>query len=106
MVALFEVLARLPLPVLHWLGGLFGWLVYLGSRSYAARLRENLQYAGLQCSTSELRKLRYANIREAGKGVLELPWVWRQPLSQVVASVRQCDGWQHVVAAQAQGKGV
>lgn len=106
MVALFEVLARLPLPVLHWLGGLFGWLVYLGSGSYAARLRENLQHAGMVGTPSESRKLRHANIREAGKGVLELPWIWRRPLPQVVASVRQCYGWQHVVAAQAQGKGV
>lgn len=106
MVGLFDLLARLPLPVLHRLGTVLGWMTYLFSGSYAARLRENLQKAGIARSESELRKLLHANIREAGKGVLELPWVWLRPLEQVAASVKQCHGWEHVEAARAQGKGV
>lgn len=106
MVILFDVLARFPLSVLHRLGTLFGWVIYLFSGRYAARLRENLQKAGLGRSESELRKLLHANIREMGKGVTELPWVWRRPLDEVVASVKQCHGWEHVEAARAQGKGV
>jgi KDO2-lipid IV(A) lauroyltransferase len=106
MVVLFDLLARLPLSVLHRLGALLGWVIYLSSGRYAARLRENLQRAGLEVSDAELKILRHANIGEAGKGVLELPWVWRRPLAQVVASVKQCHGWQHFEAAQAQGKGV
>jgi KDO2-lipid IV(A) lauroyltransferase len=105
MVILFDVLARLPLSVLHRLGTLLGWLIYLSSRRYAARLRENLHNAGLARSASESRKLLHANIREMGKGVLELPWVWRRPLEQVVVSIRQCHGWEYVEAARAQGKG-
>ena len=42
---------------------------------------------------------------ETGKGVLELPWVWRRPLTKVTASVRECHGWEHVEAATARGKG-
>ncbi|MCR4305081.1 MAG: lysophospholipid acyltransferase family protein [Gallionella sp.] len=106
MVVLFDLLARLPLPVLHRLGALFGWATYLLSGRYARRLRENLQHAGLVSSESELRQLRHANIREAGKGVMELPWVWRRPLEKVTASVRQCHGWEHVEAARARGRGV
>ncbi|MDO8312251.1 MAG: lysophospholipid acyltransferase family protein [Sideroxyarcus sp.] len=106
MLALFNVLARLPLPVLHRLGTLLGWVTYLFSRRYASRLRENLQKAGLGLSESELSKLLYANIGETGKGVMELPWVWRRPLEQVVASVKQCYGWKNFEAAHAQGKGV
>jgi KDO2-lipid IV(A) lauroyltransferase len=106
MVILFDVLARLPLSVLHRLGVLFGWLTYLSSGRYAARLRENLHNAGLAGSASESRKLLHANIREMGKGVMELPWVWRRPLEKVVASVKQCHGWEHFEAAHAQGKGV
>ncbi len=106
MVVLFDWLARLPLSVLHRIGSLLGWVIYLSSGRYAARLRENLQHAGLQCSAAELRKLQHANIGEAGKGVLELPWVWRRPLVQVMAGVKQCHGWEHFAAAQAQGKGV
>jgi KDO2-lipid IV(A) lauroyltransferase len=103
---LFDLLARLPLPVLHRLGTILGWATYLFSRRYAVRLRENLSNAGLGSSESKSRKLLHANIREAGKGVMELPWVWRRPLEKVVAGVKQCHGWEHVEAARAKGKGV
>jgi len=102
MVILFDVLARLPLSVLHRLGALLGWLIYLMSKRYALRLRENLEHAGIEGGAPLLR----TNIQEAGKGVMELPWVWMRPLSQVVASVSQCHGWAHFEAAHAQGKGV
>ena len=106
MVILFDVLARLPLSVLHRIGALLGWITYLSSGRYAARLRENLQKAGLVRSESEARKLLHTNVREMGKGVMELPWVWRRPLEKVVASVQQCHGWNHFESARAQGKGV
>ncbi|OIR03353.1 lipid A biosynthesis lauroyl acyltransferase [mine drainage metagenome] len=106
MVILFDVLARLPLSVLHRIGILFGWVTYLSSGRYAARLRENLRKAGLTHSEEEFRKLLRANVSEAGKGVLELPWVWRRPLEKVLTGVKQCHGWEHIEAAFAQGKGV
>jgi KDO2-lipid IV(A) lauroyltransferase len=106
MVILFDVLAHLPLSVLHLLGALFGWVTYLSSGRYSARMRENLQKAGLARSESEMRRLLHTNIREMGKGVMELPWVWRRPFEKVVASVKQCPGWEHFEAAHAQGKGV
>jgi len=106
MVGLFKLLGCLPLPVLHRLGTVLGWVTYLVSGSYAARLRENLRNSGLGGSEAETRKLLRANIREAGKGVMELPWVWLRPLAKVVGSVKQCHGWEHVEAARAQGKGV
>jgi len=106
MVGLFDLLGRLPLPVLHRLGAALGWATYLSSRRYAARLRENLHNAGLERSEGEMRNLLHANIREAGKGVVELPWVWRRPMEEVVASVTQCHGWEHVEAARSKGKGV
>lgn len=106
MVILFDALARLPLSVLHRIGTLLGWITYLSSRRYASRLRENLLNANLACSESELRRLLHANIREMGKGVMELPWVWRKPFGKVVASVKQCYGLEHFEAAHAQGKGV
>ena len=42
---LFRLLARLPLPWLHRLGGWVGWLVYWSSPKYRHRLRENLTRA-------------------------------------------------------------
>ncbi len=106
MVVLFDVLARLPLSVLHRLGAVLGWVIYLASAGYASRLRENLRNAGLSSSEAEFRKLLHANVREMGKGVMELPWVWRRPLEEVLAGVKQCHGWEHIEAAHAEGKGV
>ena len=102
MVILFDVLSRLPLSVLHRLGALLGWIIYLTSKRYASRLRENLGHAGIGGGDA----LLHTNIREAGKGVMELPWVWRRPLGSVVASVKQTHGWEHFEAAHAQGKGL
>ena len=102
MVILFDVLARLPLSVLHRLGALLGWIIYLTSKRYAARLRENLKYSGIEGGVL----LLHTNVREAGKGVMELPWVWKRSLVEVVASVKRIHGWEHLEAANAQGKGV
>jgi Kdo2-lipid IVA lauroyltransferase/acyltransferase len=106
MVILFDVLAHLPLSVLHRLGMLLGWVVYWSSGRYAMRLRENLLEANLQPSEAEFRKLLRANVNEAGKGLMELPWVWRRPLAKVLSGIKQCHGWEHIEAARALGKGV
>ncbi len=106
MAVIFDILARLPLALLYRLGGPFGWLTYWMSARYADRLRENLRLSGIAGSEAEYQKLLRANIREAGRSVVELPWVWRRPLSEVVHSVQQCHGWEHFEAAQALGKGV
>ncbi len=110
MVWIFNQLARLPLSVLHRLGIALGWLTYLLSRRYAARLRENLSHALPfmldKNELTEFRQMLRANISEAGKSVLELPWVWKRPLAEVVAGAKQCHGWEYVAAAHAQGKGV
>lgn len=106
MVLLFDVLAHLPLSLLHWLGALLGRLTYLVSGRYASRLRENLRQAGYAESASDWRRILRANIREAGKGMLELPWVWRRPYPESLTAVRRCEGWQHLQAAADQGNGV
>jgi KDO2-lipid IV(A) lauroyltransferase len=112
MVWFFNQLARLPLPILHRLGTVFGWLTYLFSGRYAERLRENLSHglAFMQGKEdfpeADFRKVLSANVSEVGKSVMELPWIWGRPLDEVVASVKECHGWENIEAAQALGKGV
>ncbi len=106
VVWLFDVAARLPLAVLHGLGGLLGVLVYRLSGGYANRLRENLAHAWNNAPPAEFRKLLRANIREMGKSACELPWVWRRPLENVLRTVKGCDGFQYVEAARQRGKGI
>jgi KDO2-lipid IV(A) lauroyltransferase len=105
VVWLFDLVARLPLRVLHRLGTLLGRAIYRLSDRYAMRLRENLEQASRNGFVPEAQKTLQACIAETGKGVFELPWVWRRPLREITASVRACHGWEHVEAAVARGKG-
>lgn len=99
MVFLFRLFSRLPLPVLHNLGAVLGWITWLTSPTYRRHLNENIALAGLQHA-------RNAAIAEAGKGVAELPKIWLRPQDELVARVAQVTGWEHVEAARAAGKGV
>ncbi len=106
MVGVFDLLARLPLSVLHRIGAMLGWIIYHWSTPYAVRMRENLQHARLTHSPAALQQILHANRREAGKGVMELPWVWRRPIQEVVSNVKQCHGWECVEEGLALKKGV
>lgn len=97
--SIFRLLSALPLSVLHFLGALLGRLTYAFSKPYAARMRENLQQAGFD------PELLPQVISEAGKSILELPWIWGRPYDEVLGAVQECRGMAHVHAAQARGKG-
>ncbi len=70
MLFLFKFLGRWPLPLLHLLGVLGGWLAWLLVPGYRRRWTENTALAGLQ------GWVRWASIGEAGKQVAELPRLW------------------------------
>src|SRR5438067_5016849 len=101
MLFLLRLVARLPLPLLHALGAVLGWTVYLGSPRYRRDFKRNLAAAEL----SGVR-LRCAAVAEAGKSVMEVPAVWLRPLGQVAALVVEVNGWEHVDAGAKRGKGV
>lgn len=103
---LFNLAARLPLSVLHRLGALLGKLIYSLSGKYAERMRENLSNAWKGRPEADFRRVLNASIVEAGKGAIELLWVWCRPLAEVTASVKACYGWEHIEAARARGRGV
>ncbi|RJG04926.1 lysophospholipid acyltransferase family protein [Noviherbaspirillum cavernae] len=69
LITLFRLLSKLPLPVLHASGATLGWLVYLASPTYRNRLKSNIARAGFSEFLAQA-------IREAGKNLLELPFVW------------------------------
>lgn len=99
---IFRLLSFLPLGVVHRLGALLGRLTYVLSGQYAVRMRDNLQQAGFSLDD----RLLSASIAEAGKSLIELPWIWGKPYDIVVNSVSECRGMDHVEAAQARGKGI
>lgn len=86
LLLLFRALSTLPLPVLHAIGAVLGRLVYLLSPSYRARLNENLARAGHAAH-------RQAAIAEAGKGFMELPFLWCASQRRVMDKVLE-EGWE------------
>lgn len=98
---MMQLLARLPLRVLHALGGFLGWAIYGMSPTYRRHLRENLALAGYRDA-----RLRRAAIAEAGKMLLEAPRVWLRPRAESLALLREIDGLEHYEAARAAGKAI
>ncbi len=102
----FRLLSLLPLRVLHSLGALLGWLTYAASAQYAARTRENLRRGEVTANEAGYRSALSATIAEAGKGITELAWIWGRPYDEVLGKVHECAGLEHIIAAQARGKGI
>ena len=98
---LLRSIGKLPLPLLHALGSVLGWLMYGTSPTYRRNLRANLAQAGYTDAGT-----RRQAIAAAGKMLTELPVVWFRPHGEVVRLVREAEGFEEAVAAQAQGKPV
>ncbi|HEX5739831.1 MAG TPA: lysophospholipid acyltransferase family protein, partial [Hydrogenophaga sp.] len=93
--SLFRVLSWFPLPVLHGLGWVLGWLSFLTSARYRRRLFAHARQAGFS------RSAALSSVGESGKLVAELPRLWLGRPVRV--------GWEgaaHIEAAQAHGAGV
>jgi len=103
---LFDFMSWLSLRALHRLANLLGWLTYHLSPTYARRMRENLGFYNVGRHPDEFKRLLYANIAETGKGVTELPWVWRRPVADVLSKVRNCYGGEYFEAARNEDKGL
>lgn len=95
MVFLFQFFARWPLGLLHRIGSVAGWLVYLLSSEYRARFKSQARQAGVGA-----RAQRQA-IAAAGQMVLELPRLWLGPPVPV-----QWSGEEHIQSAVAAGRGI
>lgn len=91
LVTLFRLLSALPLSVLHAMGAALGWLVYLSSPSYRHRLKDNISRAGFASTLPQA-------IMEAGKSILELPFVWCANPQRVLQSAT-IENWDVVQEA-------
>ena len=98
LVPIFRFLSRFPLPFLHALGAAMGWVIYAISPSYRRRMRENMAGAGFS-------QHLHAAVAEAGKSVLELPFIWCAPAERV-ARHATVENWQLVERALAHGRGI
>ncbi len=85
----------MPLPALHLLGAVLGWLAFLGSPTYRRRFLANVGQAGLR-----FRDVRAA-VAAAGALVAELPRLWFGAPSLI-----EWDGAELIDQARADGAGL
>lgn len=100
MVFVFKILSRLPLWLVHALGGWLGRLIYLVSPTYRRNLRDNMAQAGIDPA------LCGAAAVEAGKQMTELVRIWLRPLAEANAQVVEVVGGELVAAARQAGQGI
>ncbi len=97
---LFKLLSVLPLRFLHTLGALFGHAAYLLSSRLRHDIKQHLAEAGYSDRT-----LALTAAKEAGKSMLELPFVWLRPQADVLAKT-QSRNWELTDRAREQGHGI
>ncbi len=106
LIWLLKRYAQLPLPLIHGLGIVVGWIMFLGSRKFAFWSKENLAASSIADHPAGYRRLLRQNIAETGKSVLETFAIWFRPYQQVLGWVRACHGWEHVEAALQKKRGI
>ena len=103
MSVLFRLLSFLPLPLLHLVGTVVGWVVWALAPTYRRVLRGNLRLA---FGDEKAAALERSVAVEAGKALFEMPIMWCAPAERVVGLVREVSGWEVVEAARARGAGL
>jgi Kdo2-lipid IVA lauroyltransferase/acyltransferase len=73
LLRLFRWGGQLPLPLLHALGLLLGWLAWLLSASYRRHWRFNVKQAGLSWSQT------WRSVGAVGQMITEMPRIWFGP---------------------------
>lgn len=100
---LFRLLSLLPLPAIHRLGALAGFVAYVASSSYRHHLQTNMRQALGEAAALRWRRQAIAS---AGRMAVELPRIWLRTLDEAVAQVADVRGQALVDAARAAGRGV
>ena len=104
LLPILRLLACLPLTVLHGVGAVAGMVAYALQPRVRAKARRNLEAAGLYS-----RRLAWRSAAEAGKGVLETPYLWFRPPARLRgrtdASALEAAVRTHLEAAAATGHG-
>jgi KDO2-lipid IV(A) lauroyltransferase len=103
---LLAAFSLLPLPAVHGLGVCLGWIGSILSLKYARLTKINLQSSGIYQDETEFKRALRQNIGESGKALLETLAIWFRNDKRQLSLVRSFDGWNHIEAGLASGKGI
>lgn len=102
---LLRLLVRLPLPLLHGIGALFGWLGWLLPNANRTIALRNLELCFPQLDARARRALARRTLIETGKMLLETPLLWLGSGRRTLGLVREVRGLEHIEQAMATGRG-
>jgi len=100
LLSVIRWLSRRPLWLLHALGAAVGWLTYGLSPTYRRRFVANAALAGVQ------RRDSRRAIGEAGRLLLELPYLWLRPPQARLSPPVGWEGAALIDDAHARGRGI
>jgi len=103
---LLKTIALLPLPLIHGLGFLLGWITYWSDKKLARRIRNNLLKARIAKNNKAQSRLVRLTISETGKSIIETLAIWAKSQRSVLQWVKRCEGWHYVESALATKKGI
>jgi Kdo2-lipid IVA lauroyltransferase/acyltransferase len=100
LTPLIHWLSRRPLSILHAVGGVVGWAGYLLSPTYRRRFRANVMQAGVE------RRASRPAIAEAGRLLMELPYLWMRPAAESILGKVRWHGDALIAEAHERGRGI
>lgn len=106
MRLLFHVLARLPLVVLHGLGNLIGWVLWIFPNGRRHAAYRNLAVCMPELTLAQRHRLVRRSLCHEVKTILEMPVIWLAPAQRVLAMDKEWRGAEVIDQALAQGKGM
>jgi Kdo2-lipid IVA lauroyltransferase/acyltransferase len=106
LIGLLRLFAGLPLSWVHAAGSALGWIVYLLSPTYSARLRENLLQGKLWRDETDFQRILRENVSESGKAATELIPVWFRPKARAAQLMVSDTARALIAGAEARGKGI
>ena len=106
IIGLLRLFARLPLSWIHATGSVLGWIVYLLSPTYSARLRDSLLQGRLWRDETDFQRILRENISESGKAAAELIPVWFLPKPLAAGLIASDSSLALIAEAEARGKGI
>ncbi len=100
------ILSRLPLPVLHAVGGAIGRCFFLIPNRRRHVAKTNLALCFPEMNERARRRLLHETLVEFGKSLLETAALWTKDTATIRQLVKQVLGEQQLRTALAEGKGV
>jgi len=103
---LLRTFALFPMPAVHGIGAVVGWLLSVMPNELRRVSRINIDLCFPQLSASCRRRLLVRSLVECGKTALEFAPLWLWPEDRILALIKRAPGRAHLDDLLNRGKGV